>query len=253
LERLTGIYYRRPTRISTATDADGIAEWTAVERRWGLWGLLAALPRHRWLNWAPAVDAAELKPVQLVQALSAGLSVPATAITNLPDAARDFAKRTDPVLYKPFRSRPVTVDGEVKLVYATQVTPEQCGSDSVETAPVMLQALVHKAFDVRVTVVERELFAVTPRWADGAIPLDWRIDHDANVWEPVEVPTAVRSRLLMMLDSMGLRFAATDFTVDHDGRWHFLDLNPAGQWAWDHPLRDDIADAIADALTREDM
>jgi D-alanine-D-alanine ligase-like ATP-grasp enzyme len=54
-----------------------------------------------------------------------------------------------------------------------------------------------------------------------------------------------------MVRDMRLRYAACDFSVDHDGRWYFLDLNPAGQWAWDSPVGDDIAEALADALTKE--
>lgn len=46
-------------------------------------------------------------------------------------------------------------------------------------------------------------------------------------------------------------FVACDFSVDHSGVWWHLEVNPAGQWAWDHPLREGIASAIADALTGE--
>lgn len=252
LEDLSGVYYRRPSSpVASPEVPPELAEWVEAEVRWGLRGLLAALPRDRWVNWPPGIHAAEHKPWQLTEAAAAGLRVPATLVTNVPKAAVEFAAVAAPVVYKSFRGKPVTVDGEDRLVYATQVTAEECASDGIRVAPVTLQSRIDKAYDVRATYVDGTVFAISPRWADGTVPLDWRIDHAANVWEEVEVPTQVWARLTMMMREMGLRYGACDFSVDHDGRWYFLDLNPAGQWAWDSPVRDDIAEALADALTRE--
>lgn len=56
------------------------------------------------------------------------------------------------------------------------------------------------------------------------------------------------------MDMLGLVYAAPDFVVDHDGRWHFIgDLNPNGQWAFVPSLRPAITTAIADELTRTDV
>ncbi|GAA0516276.1 hypothetical protein GCM10011581_46150 [Saccharopolyspora subtropica] len=118
-------------------------------------------------------------------------------------------------------------------------------------APILLQHRIDKAFDARVTRVDGRVFAVAPRTESGAAQLDWRVDHAANTWQAVEIPAEVRARLVVLLDRLDLRFAACDFSVDHDGRWWFLEANPAGQWAWDHPLRDQITTALADALTQE--
>ncbi|GAA2791443.1 MvdC/MvdD family ATP grasp protein [Saccharopolyspora taberi] len=252
LDDITGIYYRRPTN-PTAPDGVSreVAEWIEAEQRWGLRGLLAALTRETWVNWPPAIHAAEHKPYQLAQAADVGLSVPETLITNDPDTAAEFARRAKPVLYKAFRGNPVEIDGEPRLVYATEVTAEQCRAESVRVAPVMLQHRIDKAFDARVTRVDDHVFAVIPRTESGAAPLDWRIDHAANTWHPVEVPADVRAGLLRLLDRLDLRFAACDFSVDHAGRWRFLEANPAGQWAWNHLLRDQITAALANALTQE--
>ena len=252
LEDTLGVYYRRPSRPTAPPGTDPqISAWIETEARWGLRGLLAALPRGLWVNWPPAVHAAEHKPWQLAEAAAARLRVPRTAITNDPEAAAGFASDTGPVLYKAFRGEPVRIDGKTHLVYATPVDAEQCHSEAIRVAPVMLQAKIDKAFDARVTCVDGQVFAVTPRGAGGAVPLDWRVDHNANQWQPVDVPGHVRACLLDLLDRLGLRFAAGDFSVDHSGMWWYLEVNAAGQWAWDHPLRDAIASAIADALTQE--
>ncbi|MGH3829465.1 MAG: hypothetical protein ACRDRS_03280 [Pseudonocardiaceae bacterium] len=183
LEDVSGIYYRRPSAPSAPPGTDPqIGAWIEAEARWGLRGLLVALPRKLWVNWPPAVHAAEHKPWQLVEAAAAGLRVPRTAITNDPDSAASFASDAAPVLYKAFRAEPVCIGGKTHLVYATPVDARQCRSETIR---------------------------------------------------------------------LGLRFAACDFSVDHSGVWWHLEVNPAGQWAWDHPRRDAIASAIADALTGE--
>ena len=115
----------------------------------------------------------------------------------------------------------------------------------------MLQSRIDKACDARVTCVDGHVFALTPHGRGGTIPLDWRVDHAALTWEPIDVPGHVQARLLDFLDRLGLRFAACDLCVDRAGTWWLIEANPAGQWAWDHPLRDAIASAITDALTRE--
>lgn len=254
LEDARGIYYRRPSRPTAPPGTDPeVGAWIETEARWGLRGLLAALPRRLWLDWPPAVHAAEHKPWQLAEAVAAGLRIPRTVITNDPEAAAEFAHDARPVLYKAFRGEPVRIDGKTHLVYATPVDAEQCRSEAVRMAPVMLQTRIDKAFDARVTCVDGHVFAVSPRDTAGAVPLDWRIDHNANKWQSVDIPNHVRAGLLDLLDRLGLRFAACDFSVDHSGVWWHLEVNAGGQWAWNHPLRDAIASAIADALTRERM
>lgn len=252
LEDAVGVYYRRPSAPTAPSGTDPqVVAWVEAEARWGLRGLLVALPRGLWFNWPPAVHAAEHKPWQLVEAVAAGLRVPRTVITNDPESAAGFASDAAPVLYKAFRAEPVCLGGKTHLVYATPVDAQQCRSESIRAAPVMLQTQIDKAFDARVTCVDGHVFAVTPRGVGGVVPLDWRVDHAGNQWQVVTVPDQVRVALLELLDRLGLRFAACDFSVDHSGVWWHLEVNPAGQWAWDHPLRDTIASAIADALTGE--
>ncbi|MGH3898550.1 MAG: hypothetical protein ACRDTA_09900 [Pseudonocardiaceae bacterium] len=252
IEEAIGIYYRRPSRpVAPPDTSPEIGAWIETETRWGLRGLLAALPRSLWVNWPPAVHAAEHKPYQLITAASCHLPVPRTAIVNDPDSAARFADAAGPVLYKAFRGKPVLIDGRTHLTYATPVTAEQCRAETVRMAPIMLQSRIDKACDARVTCVDGRLFAITPRGPGGTIPLDWRVDHDAITWEPIEVPAQVQAALVDFVGRLGLRFAACDLCVDRAGVWWLIEANAAGQWAWDHPLRDVIASAIADGLSRE--
>lgn len=251
IRELTGIYYRPPSPANAPGGySPAVARWIREERHRGLRGLLFAFPRHRWLSWPPAVHAAEHKPHALARAAEAGLTGPRTMITNDPDPARAFTGDPRPTLYKSFRGGGATIQSTPLLTYATEVTAADIG-EPVRAAPITLQERIDKVRDVRVTCVDDEIFGVTPD-REGTIPLDWRDDHAANDWSTVAVPDDVRGNVAALMRDLGLRFCAADFALDNDGRWYHLDLDPAGQWAWDHPACDSIADAIADALTGED-
>lgn len=222
IEDTVGIYYRRPTRAAAPHGADAeIGAWIEAETRWGLGGLLAALPKRQWINWPPGVHAAEHKPYQLATAAACGLPVPRTAIVNDPDAAAHFVTDAGPVLYKAFRGKPVRIAGRTRLTYATPVSAEQCRSETIRMAPAMLQARIDKG---------------------GSHRAELGTDRG---------PDPVRARLLDFMARLELRFAACDLCVDHAGVWWLIEANPVGQWAWDHPLRDEIASALADALSQE--
>jgi D-alanine-D-alanine ligase-like ATP-grasp enzyme len=53
--------------------------------------------------------------------------------------------------------------------------------------------------------------------------------------------------MVAYLRAFGLIFGAFDFSVTPDGRWWFLECNPAGQWGW---LTEETGLPIADELVR---
>lgn len=85
--------------------------------------------------------------------------------------------------------------------------------------------------------------------ASEAAHVDWRSDYHSISYSVIETPCSVSSGVAMLLDSLGLRFAALDFIVDPEGQWWFLECNPNGQWAWiEEETGFPIASALADAL-----
>ncbi|MGH3696309.1 MAG: MvdC/MvdD family ATP grasp protein [Pseudonocardiaceae bacterium] len=70
--------YRMPPELSSAE-----AQHARIEAKYGLGGILASLP-GLWCNHPSRVADAAYKPVQLVRAAAAGLTVPYTLITNEP-------------------------------------------------------------------------------------------------------------------------------------------------------------------------
>lgn len=242
-----GGYYRRPTTFGCRLDDGSEQEWARAEARAGLGGLL--LTSVRWMNHPHHSGYANYRTVQLMAARLAGLPVPPTLITNDPDRARAFAAEQGELIYKPMTH---TSPGAGQLLYASPISPRELdGDDGKAIAGTMhlLQRRIRAQYAVRLTAVDDRMFAAAIHAHSEAAAVDWRSDYDALTYEPVEPPSQIITGIRTMMSRLGLRFGALDFLVTPDGEWHFLEVNPNGQWAWiEQETSLPISEAIADAL-----
>jgi glutathione synthase/RimK-type ligase-like ATP-grasp enzyme len=123
----------------------------------------------------------------------------------------------------------------------------------ISVGPHMLQEYVQKAFDLRVTVIDKNVFACridSQAFIEYAVDMrrglaDKRMRHDL-----ISLPSTVSKLCVDIVASLGLRFGAIDLVQDSTGNFQFLEINPNGQWAW---IQDrtgaPIAASISEALT----
>jgi len=247
LDTVRSVYWRRPSPYSAGEGVAGPdAQWCAEQARYGLGGVLAALPGAHYVNHPHRNRAAERKPAQLAAAARFGLSVPPTLVTNDPDQARRFAEEFGPVVYKPlWNSDYADSDGRALTVWVEELDPDTLDAGVRHTAH-LFQKLVDKQADLRVTVVGEELFAVR---IDGAAGLDWRRSYETLSYTLVQAPPDVAKAIHGFMDAFGLVYGAFDFGLDKTGRWELYELNPNGQFAWfPEPITARITAAIADQL-----
>lgn len=234
-------WWRRPTPITIAPDTPE-PEWVRREAVAGLRGVLAALP---WLNHPDDIRAAEHKPVQLASAARFGLTVPPTLITNDPTEARAFAQAYGPLVYKPL-SGGILDSGRV--IYTSPVDRATL-DESVAVTAHLFQQQVPKAHELRVTVVDGNVFTARIDALSECGRRDWRADHGNLRYTADLLPDDVVDKVRRFLRLHRLRFAALDFIVTPAGEHVFLEANPNGQWAWiEAETGLPIASAIADAL-----
>ncbi|TCC56160.1 hypothetical protein E0H73_33955 [Kribbella pittospori] len=249
LGSVRAIYYRRPSDFRPPGGlATSDQDFVVSQARHGLPGVLAGLPRVRWLNHPAAMADARVKPYQLAVASRCGLQIPSTLVTNDPAAVGDFAGDVGGRIITKSLATMVTIDDESGsgVLYTSEVAEEHWSDPSIASTAHLFQELID-GIDVRLTVVGDRLFAaeIQPTCSDG--PLDIRAHHENVTYRLIDVPTAVRTAVLDLLHRLGLTFAALDFRVGPNG-WVFLEANPNGQWAFVPQLRTPIAQAIADML-----
>lgn len=113
-------------------------------------------------------------------------------------------------------------------IIQTNLMHENDSYDSPELTPVYIQEYIKKSFEVRITVVDDDFFAVKIV-SDNMI--DWRAGNN-NQYEIIDIPIEIKKCIKMMMKDFQLRFGAIDYIVDIDGKWYFLEINPNGQWQW---------------------
>jgi len=252
LSEVSSVYHRRPSTPRPHPLLNGDERrWCVREATSGFYGVLTALDRP-WLNHPDVNRAAAHKPRQLVVAARAGLTTPESLITNETDAAHTFASTQAKTVYKSLTGGPRTKDSQQsgRALYTTVVTPEEITPGVKHTAH-LFQTWTNKVYEVRITVVGNDFFAVRIDAGSRAAHTDWRSDYSSLSYTPVETPDDVRRSVSRLMSDFRLTYAALDFVVTHEYRWVFLELNPNGQWGWIQLATGlPIATAIADHLRK---
>jgi len=251
---VTGVWWRRalppqlPAPLSSAE-----ARWASGEALAALGGFWRSLDA-RWVNPPAGNLEADCKPEQLRRAARLGLDVPPTLVTNDVEAARAFIAGHARVVCKSLHdARVPRGDGEDHgLFYTTLVTLDDLSPTSGFGAePYLLQALVDKSYDLRVTVIGDHAYACrinSQDWPEARI--DWRLGDAARMAHAVDpLERDVAERCVALTRSYGLRFSAIDLARRIDGGCSFFELNANGQWAWVEQLTGlPLASRLADEL-----
>ena len=247
---ITGAYYRRPLAPNPIDGtADEAGAFVTRETRALLRGLIAHT-HCPWISDPTAIELAEDKLFQLRTASTLGFHIPRTLVTNIPAEANAFVSSVGSAIVKPLSSGHLS-DDPPRLVYTSPLSTES-DLNSVAFAPHLLQECILKTADIRVTVVDRQVFAC--RIASQKYPetaLDWRRASNEDLtldYTLIDLPQSVEGACVSLVQALGLRFGAIDL-VERAGGFTFLEINPNGQWAWiEQRTTAPISVALATAL-----
>ncbi len=241
LTRARAAWWRRPQPFTFehGVDATAFAHAECEDAVSGLWQALDA----RWINPPIFDQAAHHKTYQLKLATALGLDPPDTLVTNSPQSAAAFVARHEKVVYKPFA-------GSAQYWRETRMfgEEEQRNLALLRHAPVILQDFI-PGQDYRVTVIAEHVFAALVDASAGNYALDFRMNRDVKITEAA-LPPALLEAIHVLMGQLHLVYGALDFRLDsRDGRFRFLEINPAGQWLFvESQTGQPIARTLADQL-----
>lgn len=225
LDAVRSVWWRRPQSYGIpahgmSPEARQFALSETATAFQGMWQCSNCL----WMNDIVRDAAAAHKPWQLHLAKQCGLTIPDTLITNDPAEVRAFwEQRRGEVVYKPFLQTIHSWRETRKLI------PQELALlDRVKLAPVIFQALVPGALDLRVTIVGDELMAAAVDLRKVDYQLDVRLNQQA--YERHELPPEVADKLLRLMRRLGLEYGAVDLRMTPEGEYFFFEVNPAGQF-----------------------
>jgi glutathione synthase/RimK-type ligase-like ATP-grasp enzyme len=248
--KVGAVWYRRIRPYGFHADLQDqtarLFAWSeANEALLGVWYSLECF----WMNPPTADEVAQRKIKQLAIARRVGLSIPDTLVTNEPDAAREFIEKhgLGRVVRKAFRNI-ADAPRETSLVRREDVAL----LDTVRYTPVIFQRFVPAVLDLRVTIVEDDIFAAAIT-SETQYEADYRPGLNTAKVVPYTLPTEVANKLLELMRIFGLKYGAIDLRVTPDGDHVFLEVNPAGEYLFISQRTNlPIAAAIAASLERHD-
>jgi len=248
LADIGAVWYRRISPIGLhqeLTDETArLFAWSeSNEALQGLWYSLNCF----WMNPPVADEVAQRKIRQLQLASSLGLCIPDTMITNEPDTARGFidVHGFGNVVRKAFRNI-AQAPRETKLVQSEDMAL----ISSVAYAPVIFQRYIPARLDLRVTIVEDDIFAAAVE-SEPEYRADYRLGLNSAKVFPYQLPEEIASKLTKMMKSLGIKYGAFDLRVTPEGEHVFLEVNPGGEFLFiSERTGQQIPQAIAAALER---
>jgi hypothetical protein len=223
---LRSIWWRRPGkyRIDQAVTDPDIRHFCSQESDASFKGTVEALGVP--IVNAPAAEAsARRKPLQLVKAAKAGLTIPRTLMSNDPGEVRHFWESVNHrCIYKSF-TPPAERLAETRIFAAEDFVDV----DKLKHAPLIVQELIDKGRDIRVNIFGSHLFAAEVTTYREEAELDWRLDLTAT-WSTHTLPENVTGQLHELVRSLGLYYGCIDLRQRPDGQYVFLEINPSGQF-----------------------
>jgi len=238
-EDFSGVWYRRPKAIIFAGGRDkAVARHAAAEYTAALEGFLSLVPVTKWINHPSRNVLAGHKLEQVRRAQRFGFRLPMTLVTQRVGELRRFWKKCHGnVILKPLSTGYIERQPpfEDSLIYTNQLRERDLArAAEIDRCPTLFQERIAKLGDIRITVVDQDVQAVELTALDDGKPrLDIRRNNMFDVkYKRTELPRTLKSKILRLVRSYGLRFAAIDMLWVGQSDYVFLEINPNGQWAW---------------------
>jgi glutathione synthase/RimK-type ligase-like ATP-grasp enzyme len=260
-ENVSAIYCRDFVFAKCPPEDDINSHLIYAESKAALYGFFRSLENRYWMNPPWYDEMADNKPFQMECARNIGLKIPPTLITNDPHAFKAFySECNENVIIKQLSEICLIDDSEIQKAeavegidgtaygfYTKRVLPEHLDQiDEIISTPCLFQEHIKKKADIRVTVVENSCFSVRiDSQTNSESEVDFRHVIDLPM-EPYQLPENITNKLLKLIRSWSLKFAACDFVLNTDDELVFIEANVEGNWLWmekelDIPISQTIA------------
>ena len=191
---------------------------------------------------------ADNKVVQSQLARKFKLKMPKSLISNSDESVRDFISPEKDYIVKPLSVGRVVTDENIKIVQ-TNLVNKSLEIPKLAKNPTYFQSYIEKSYELRVTVINKNIFSVKIYSQDK---VDWRSLNNDIQYELTEIPKELKKKCLSLMKDLKINFAAFDF-IFNNGEYYFLELNANGQWLWlEEELDLDISLKIIEYLLEGD-
>ena len=213
--------------------------------------LFSIIPAN-WLSQPDSVYKAENKLLQLKIAQEIGFNIPETIITNSKNELKNFYEENNRnIIIKPISQTRIQYRESLAFIFTNVVTKKIIDKiEEYDLTPCLFQKNIIKEYEIRVTVVDEEVFAAAVYSQDDEeTKTDWRKKKLKFI--ETTLPFEIQQLCILILKKLQLKFGAIDLIKTPEGKFVFLEINPNGQWAWiESQTGQKISDAIINFLTK---
>ncbi|QBG96360.1 hypothetical protein EYC55_14210 [Xanthomonas oryzae] len=229
-----GDYTPRVDMLEGEEDFLFVKREKSIHQNW-LLQLTEEIGNQVFVNSPSSAIRADNKMLQLREASEVGLSPPKSYFGSSIDRAKQLFSNTENLVIKPFEPFSWRYsDGRTRCAFASRANISILESYDIGTvlaAPAIFQEEIAKDFDIRAFVFGDQIHAYKIYQTSGR--LDCREDiTDSRVTtiSKMDLPVAVQEKVSLLMSRMGVEVACMDLVPDRNGEYHFLDLNPSGNW-----------------------
>lgn len=247
-----GIYFHQPVKPNLKNEVVKsdlkYAERESLETLRSLWRIIDP---ELWVNHPKYLWAANNKIEQLKVANILGLDIPPTLVSTIPEQISNFYNDNCEIIGKAVKHGFYKYKNKVHIANTQKIEKKFIKEISnYANVPMMFQKLIKKKFDIRVTIINGEIFPTQIHSQDHKETItDWRVwdmIDDLNLKHSIcQLPSSLSKKLTKLTKYFNLKYSAIDLIQTPDDQYYFLELNPNGQWAWiekmvDYPIRNSL-------------
>jgi glutathione synthase/RimK-type ligase-like ATP-grasp enzyme len=197
---------------------------------------------------------AKLKQLQIANQY--GFLTPPFVLANSKEQLLEFSHRYDSLITKDIGSGHIPyIEDEVlqRSIMTSPISVEMISeSDEKQPFPILVQKNIKKKYEYRVIVAGERMkaFRINPN-QHPIMQQDYRRGGYMVEYIPFEFSAELQKKLLKLHRSLNLFSGSYDFIEDEDGVLYFLEVNPAGVWAYiDRNLNGEISDMFASEIVK---
>ena len=178
-DEITSIWHRKPVLSVYPSITDhNYQMFTKRETETFLNNMYVCMADNKWINYPYNNRIADNKLLQLQTAKEIGFNVPDTIVTNDYKEVVQFVKKHDPkkIVYKTISHPFISETKEsFKSVFTSVIDLSPKLSNSIALAPCLFQEYIEKAYEIRITVIQNQVFAARIFSQDHlSTKIDWR-------------------------------------------------------------------------------
>lgn len=212
---------------------------------------ISPLPEHAvWLDSVDKIVFASNKIYQLKLAVTYGLDIPPTLISNAPQKVLEFYRAEKNIIVKMTTQTGCGMKRSAMTMNTYQVQEEHLESlESLKYCPMIFQKEIEKLYELRIVYVAGDFFiGAIDASQTRAGQTNWRkTKGNETQWTQARLPDDIKDKIKKLMVALGLLFGVIDMIKTPEDAYIFLEVNPTGEWGM---LEQDLHLPVSEAITR---